>query len=93
MLDGSLLIPSVFILLSNTNKKPSSLLWILLAVSMIWFVIADTYFGYGVILGIADLKDTSIFYNAGYLSISFGLMWYYATSTSKKTTNALYSKE
>ncbi|MGN6623190.1 MAG: hypothetical protein ACTHKK_03520 [Candidatus Nitrosocosmicus sp.] len=92
MLDGALLIPSVFILLNNTNKKPSSLLWILLSVSMIWFIIADTYFGYGVILGIADLIDTSIFYNAGYLSISFGLLWYYTTSTSKKTTNALNSK-
>lgn len=85
MLDGALLIPSVYILLSNKNKKPSSLLWILLSVSMIWFVIADTYFGYGVILGIADLINTSIFYNAGYLSISFGLYWYYKTSTSKKT--------
>jgi len=80
MLDGALLIPSISILCNTKNKGPSSLLWILLSLSMISFIGGDIYFGYGSMLGFEDLSFTSIFYNAGYLAISFGLFWHYKLS-------------
>lgn len=80
MLDGALLIPSISILCNTKNKDPSSLLWILLSLSMISFIGGDIYFGYGSMLGIENLGVTSIFYNVGYLAISFGLFWHYKLS-------------
>jgi hypothetical protein len=84
ILDGILLIPSISILWNVKKNDSSSLLWILISISMILFIVGDTYYGYGTILGITDLNDTSIYYNAGYLAIAFGLYWYYKVSINDK---------
>jgi hypothetical protein len=73
VLDGSLLIPSISLLWYSKNKDSTSLLWILISLSMILFLVDDTYYGYGTILELTDLDGISVFYNAGYLAIAFGL--------------------
>jgi type IV secretory pathway VirB2 component (pilin) len=77
ILDGALLIPSISLLWCSKNKNSASLLWVLISLSMILFIVGDTYYGYGTIMGLTDLVETSIFYNAGYLAIAFGLYWLY----------------
>ncbi len=54
---------------------------------MILFIVDDIYYGYGTILGVMDLNDTSIFYNAGYLAIAFGLFWKYKIPFSNEQTH------
>jgi hypothetical protein len=85
ILDGALLIPSISLLWYSKNKNSSSLLWVLISLSMILFIVGDTYYGYGTIMGLTDLVGTSIFYNAGYLAIAFGLYWLYKLLSMDKT--------
>jgi hypothetical protein len=85
ILDGSLLIPSISLLWCSKNKNSASLLWVLISLSMILFIVGDTYYGYGTIMGLTDLVETSIFYNAGYLAIAFGLYWLYKLLSMDKT--------
>jgi hypothetical protein len=85
ILDGALLIPSISLLWCSKNKNSASLLWVLISLSMILFIVGDTYYGYGTIMGLTDLVETSIFYNAGYLAIAFGLYWLYKLLSMDKT--------
>jgi len=85
ILDGALLIPSITLLWYSKNNNFASLLWVLISLSMILFIVGDTYYGYGTIMGLSDLVGTSIFYNAGYLAIAFGLYWLYKLLSMDKT--------
>jgi type IV secretory pathway VirB2 component (pilin) len=85
ILDGALLIPSISLLWYSKNNDSTSLLWVLISLSMILFIVGDTYYGYGTVMGLTDLVVTSIFYNAGYLAIAFGLYWLYKLHSMDKT--------
>lgn len=63
ILDGVLLVPAILILWSIRYGKLVVTHWMLIALSMIFVAIADSWIW-------------DILYNAGYLSIAFALVWY-----------------
>ena len=81
ILDGVLLVPAVLVLWAVRNGQLSYTHWmLLLSLSMLLFAVADSGFGYTVVLDIDIVQRDgwiwNIFYNAGYLSIAAALFWH-----------------
>jgi hypothetical protein len=80
ILDGVLLVPAILILWSIRNGRLVVTHWMLIALSMILVVIADSGFGYIAVSNISSVQEADwiwdILYNAGYLSMAFALIWY-----------------
>jgi hypothetical protein len=80
VLDGVLLVPAILILWSIRNGKLVVTHWMLIALSMIFVVTADSGFGYVAVSDVNSVQEADwiwdILYNAGYLSIAFALIWY-----------------
>jgi hypothetical protein len=80
ILDGVLLVPAVLVLWAVRNGELSYTHWMLLSLSMLFFAVADSGFGYAVVLDIHIVQKEDwvwdIFYNAGYLSIAAALFWH-----------------
>lgn len=80
ILDAVLLVPAIVILWSIRKGKLAARHWMYLSLSMLFFGVADSGFGYIAVLNIDIAQNGEwlwvMVYNAGYLSIAAALFWY-----------------
>jgi hypothetical protein len=92
ILDGILLVPSMVILWSLRRGDPSSFNWLLMSMAFVLLAIGDIGFGYSFALA-PDLAEESewiwaVFYNTGYISIAFGVL--YSTTGNRRQTKDIH---
>ena len=84
IIDGVILIPAVIIFWTLRKTDPLSMHWLLMSISFIMVTIADIGFGYSFALSpeIAGEYEWiwSVFFNACYVFMATGGLWYYLTS-------------
>lgn len=80
ILDAVLVVPAVLVLWAVRTEQPLYTHWMLLSLSMLFFVVADSGFGYAAVSDIDIIQKEGwvwdIFYNAGYISIAAALFWH-----------------
>jgi hypothetical protein len=80
ILDGILLVPAVLVLWTARAGQLANTHWMLLALSLLIIVTADSGFAYIAVLDVNSLQRGSwlwdMFYNAGYLLIAAALFWH-----------------
>jgi hypothetical protein len=80
ILDAVLVIPAVSVLWVVRTEQPLYTHWMLLSLFMLFFVVADSGFGYAAVSDIDIIQKEGwlwdIFYNAGYISIAAALFWH-----------------
>jgi hypothetical protein len=74
VLDAILLIPAILIVSNSGKGQLTSIPWAF--VSFILVAIADILLGYSAVTGFNDVTIITMFYNASYLFMSAGLLWY-----------------
>ena len=92
ILDGILLVPSMVILWSLRRGDPSSFNWLLMSMAFVLLAIGDIGFGYSFALA-PDLAEESewiwaVFYNTGYISIAFGVL--YSITGNRRQTKDIH---
>jgi hypothetical protein len=84
IIDGVILIPAVIIFWTLRKTDPLSMHWLLMSISFIMVTIGDIGFGYSFALSpeIAGEYEWiwSVFFNACYVFMATGGLWYYLTS-------------
>jgi hypothetical protein len=80
ILDAVLVVPAVLVLWAVRTEQPLYTHWMLLSLSVLFFVVADSGFGYAAVSDIDTIQKEGwvwdIFYNAGYISIAAALFWH-----------------
>jgi hypothetical protein len=88
ILDAVLVVPAVLVLWAVRTEQPLYTHWMLLSLSMLFFVVADSGFGYAAVSDIDIVQKEGwvwdIFYNAGYISIAAALFWHNYSYLMKK---------
>lgn len=74
MLDTVCLIPAVIVLANAGRGQLTSIPWIFMA--FILFIIGDTMLGVSLMIESSEVYPITMLYNAGYLCITAGLLWY-----------------
>jgi hypothetical protein len=91
ILDAVLVVPAVLVLWAVRTEQPLYTHWMLLSLSMLFFVVADSGFGYAAVSDIDIIQKEGwvwdIFYNAGYISIAAALIWHNNYSYLMKNEN------
>jgi hypothetical protein len=88
IIDGLILIPSLVIFWSLRRTDPTSMHWLLMSVAFVISIVADVGFGYSFALS-PDIAAEyewiwSIFFNACYVFLAAGGVWYYMISRQNK---------
>lgn len=80
ILDAVLVVPAVSVLWVVRTVQPSYTHWMLLSLSMLFFAVADSGFGYAAVSDIDMIQKEwwiwDMFYNAGYISIAAAIFWH-----------------
>ena len=75
ILDVILIVPALMALLSSGKGYLTAVPWIF--ISWIFAVIADTIFGFSAVSGTHSMNPTwNLFYNAEYITMAAGMLWY-----------------
>ena len=96
IIDGIILIPSMIIFWSLRKGDPSYLHWLLMSASFVMVTIGDIGFGYSFALS-PDVAGEyewiwSIFFNACYICMCAGGIWFYLVSRRNNIQNNLTKK-
>jgi hypothetical protein len=88
IIDGLILIPSLVIFWSLRRTDPASMHWLLMSAAFVISIVADVGFGYSFALS-PDIAAEyewiwSIFFNACYVFLAAGGVWYYMISRQNK---------
>jgi hypothetical protein len=80
ILDAVLVVPAVSVLWVVRTVQLSYTHWMLLSLSMLFFAVADSGFGYAAVSDIDMIQKEGwiwdMFYNAGYISIAAAIFWH-----------------
>jgi hypothetical protein len=97
ILDGVLVVPAVLMLWAVHSEQPFYAYWILLASSMLFFVVADSGFGYAAVSDINIIQKEGwvwdMFYNAGYIALAAALFWHNQLVYDEKRREKVVKKD